>query len=102
LSSCAQQILCYKTQDSSYLAPSVFVPCVKLFVLCAKLWVQLRFTLYAMGPAFMKSTRGFFVFSESYATCQPDKYFISYVFEEQQAESTKRRPTSCIFDYRSN
>jgi hypothetical protein len=45
-----------KTQESSYFAPRALAPCTQLFVICAKLWEQLCFTLYAVCPAFMKST----------------------------------------------
>jgi hypothetical protein len=54
----AHQILFYETQESSYLAPSTFAPYAQLLVIYDKLLAQLRFTLYAVRPAFMKSTPG--------------------------------------------
>jgi hypothetical protein len=54
----AHQILFYDTQESPYFAPSAFAPCIQLFVIYAKLWAQLCFTLYAVRPAFMKPTPG--------------------------------------------
>jgi hypothetical protein len=59
LRSYTHQILFYETQESFYFAPSSFAPCAQLLVIYTKLWAQLRFALYAMRPAFMKSTPGF-------------------------------------------
>jgi hypothetical protein len=54
----AHQILFYEIREKFYFAQSAFAPCAQLLVICTKLWVQLRFTLYALHPAFMKSTPG--------------------------------------------